>query len=203
MKGLEWAYDQVVEGTPLFLASAEDLGNEYRGAYTAGTDSLEACARRLVLWQVTKVELQDICQQRESCRCGPQGLFHRWRRGRVASHDDHTMPSIPLEVKQNAPCPYFSTRALQRNNKREWFRARQLMLGRTAVQSLHHRAARCLGRRRSGCASARVSRLRVCHTGGPSLRGGGVGRGCARNLPLAASASEFSCAGPSISSCGC
>ena len=35
---------------------------------------------------------------------------HSWRRGRVASHDDHTMPSIPLEVKQNAPCPYFSTR---------------------------------------------------------------------------------------------
>ena len=29
MKGLEWACDQVVEGTPLFLASAEDLGNEY------------------------------------------------------------------------------------------------------------------------------------------------------------------------------
>ena len=54
MKGLEWAYDQAVEGTPLFLASAEDLGNEYREAYTAGTDSLEACARRLVLWQVTK-----------------------------------------------------------------------------------------------------------------------------------------------------
>ena len=39
---------------PLFLASAEDLGNKYREAYTAGTDSLEACARRLVLWQVTK-----------------------------------------------------------------------------------------------------------------------------------------------------
>ena len=54
MKGLEWAYDQAVEGMPLFLASAEDLGNEYREAYTAGTDSLEACARRLVLWQVTK-----------------------------------------------------------------------------------------------------------------------------------------------------
>ena len=54
MKRLEWAYDQAVEGTPLFLVSAEDLGNEYREAYTAGTDSLEACARRLVLWQVTK-----------------------------------------------------------------------------------------------------------------------------------------------------
>ena len=54
MKGLEWAYDQAVEGMPLFLASAEDLGNKYREAYTAGTDSLEACARRLVLWQVTK-----------------------------------------------------------------------------------------------------------------------------------------------------
>ena len=54
MKGLKWAYDQAVEGTPLFLASAKDLGNEYREVYTSGTDSLEACARRLVLWQVTK-----------------------------------------------------------------------------------------------------------------------------------------------------
>ena len=34
------------------------------------------------------LELQDICQQRESCRGGPQGLFHCWRRGRVARHDD-------------------------------------------------------------------------------------------------------------------
>ena len=26
------------------------------------------------------LEFQDICQQCESCRCGPQGLFHSWRR---------------------------------------------------------------------------------------------------------------------------
>ena len=51
----------------------------------------------------------DICQQRESGRGGPQGLFHTWRRCRVPRHDSDTMPSIPLEVKQNVPDPYFST----------------------------------------------------------------------------------------------
>ena len=53
MKGLDWAYDQAVNGIP-FLESAADLGNEYKQAHTAGTDSLEACARRLVRWQMTK-----------------------------------------------------------------------------------------------------------------------------------------------------
>ena len=47
------------------------------------------------------LEFQDICQQCESCRCGPQGLFHSWRRCRVARHDGHTMPSEGPEVKQN------------------------------------------------------------------------------------------------------
>ena len=53
MKGLDWAYDQAVNGSP-FLKSAEDLGNEYKQDYTVGTDSLDACARRLVRWQITK-----------------------------------------------------------------------------------------------------------------------------------------------------
>ena len=53
MNGLDWAYDQAVKGIP-FLKSAEDLGNEYKQAHTAGTDSLEACARRLVRWQMPK-----------------------------------------------------------------------------------------------------------------------------------------------------
>ena len=53
MKGLDWAYDQAVNGIP-FLKSAEDLGNEYKQRYTAGTDSLDACARRLVRWQMVK-----------------------------------------------------------------------------------------------------------------------------------------------------
>ena len=48
------------------------------------------------------LEFQDICQQRESCRCDPQGLFHCGRYGRVARHDDQTMPSIPQEVKQKS-----------------------------------------------------------------------------------------------------
>ncbi len=39
MKGLDWAYDQAVNGSPV-LKSAEDLGNEYKQRYTAGTDSL-------------------------------------------------------------------------------------------------------------------------------------------------------------------
>ena len=53
MNGLDWAYDQAVTGIP-FLKSAEDLGNEYKQAHTAGTDSLEACARRLVRWQMLR-----------------------------------------------------------------------------------------------------------------------------------------------------
>ena len=53
MNGLDWAYDQAVNGIP-FLKSAEDLGNEYKQAHTAGTDSLDACARRLVRWQMSK-----------------------------------------------------------------------------------------------------------------------------------------------------
>ena len=47
------------------------------------------------------LEFQDICQQCESCRCGPQGLFHSWRRCRVTRHDGHTMPSMALKVKRN------------------------------------------------------------------------------------------------------
>ena len=53
MNGLDWAYDQAVNGIP-FLKSAEDIGNEYTQAHTAGTDSLEACAKRLVRWQMSK-----------------------------------------------------------------------------------------------------------------------------------------------------
>ena len=53
MKGLDWAYDQAVNGSP-FFKSAEDLGNEFKQAYTAGTDSLDACAKRLVRWQMAK-----------------------------------------------------------------------------------------------------------------------------------------------------
>ena len=53
MNGLNWAYDQAVNGIP-FLKSAADLGNEYKQAHTAETDSLEACARSLVRWQMTK-----------------------------------------------------------------------------------------------------------------------------------------------------
>ena len=53
MNGLDWAYDQAVNGIP-FLKSAEDLGNEYKQTHTAGTDSLDACARRLVRWQMSK-----------------------------------------------------------------------------------------------------------------------------------------------------
>ena len=53
MNGLDWAYDQAVNGIP-FLKSAEDLGNEYKQAHTAGTDSLGACAKRLVRWQMPK-----------------------------------------------------------------------------------------------------------------------------------------------------
>ena len=53
MKGLDCAYDQAVNGSP-FLKSAEDLGNEFKQAYTAGTDSLDACAKRLVRWQMAK-----------------------------------------------------------------------------------------------------------------------------------------------------
>ena len=56
------------------------------------------------------LEFQDIGQQRESCLCGPQGLFHTWRRCRGARHDSDTMPSIPREGTQNVPgCPYCST----------------------------------------------------------------------------------------------
>ena len=53
MKGLDWAYDQAVNGIP-FLESAEEMGNEYKQRYTAGTDSLDMCARRLVRWQMAK-----------------------------------------------------------------------------------------------------------------------------------------------------
>ena len=53
MKGLDWAYDQAVNGSP-FLKSAEDLGAEFKQTYTAGTDSLDVCAKRLVRWQMAK-----------------------------------------------------------------------------------------------------------------------------------------------------
>ncbi len=53
MKGLDWAYDQAANGGP-FLKSADDLGNEFKQAYTAGTDSLDACTKRLVAYSADR-----------------------------------------------------------------------------------------------------------------------------------------------------
>ena len=101
-----WAAGQV---PPAWLASAPTF-NKTTLAWDNTKRSRAFRAHGLVgAFDAECLEFQDICQQRESGRGGPQGLFHTWRRCRVPRHDSDTMPSIPLEVKQNVPDPYFST----------------------------------------------------------------------------------------------